>query len=201
MGRLRSWAVYNRKMRNFAFPIFLSCSLLISCGSNKGNVASAPSSNTSNAGIENSTNSGSGRTVPTPSNKLTKDDIAKLKWIEGTWQGMDGDKPFFERYKLEETTMIVETLKEDGKVDGEPGRFELANGEFGTGEGERRSAASEIGEEFVQFVPGIASKGNSYRFERKGPNVWHAILEWPAVDGKPARQKVYVMERFGPRSE
>ncbi|HXU08596.1 MAG TPA: hypothetical protein VN743_06335, partial [Blastocatellia bacterium] len=38
-----------------------------------------------------------------PSNKFTAADIAKLKWIEGTWRGMDGDKPFYERYKIEPT--------------------------------------------------------------------------------------------------
>ena len=33
-------------------------------------------------------------TQSTPSKKFTAADIAKLKWIEGTWRGMDGDKPF-----------------------------------------------------------------------------------------------------------
>jgi hypothetical protein len=28
----------------------------------------------------------------TPSNKFTAADVAKLKWIEGTWRGMDGDE-------------------------------------------------------------------------------------------------------------
>ena len=64
-------------------------------------------------------------TQSTPSNKFTAADVAKLKWIEGTWRGMDGDKPFYERYKIEETAMVVESLKADGSVDGEPGRFEL----------------------------------------------------------------------------
>ena len=36
--------------------------------------------------------------VATPRNNFTTADVAKLKWIEGTWRGMDGDKPFFERY-------------------------------------------------------------------------------------------------------
>ena len=36
----------------------------------------------------------------TQSNKFTAADIAKLKWIEGSWRGMDGDKPFYERYKV-----------------------------------------------------------------------------------------------------
>ena len=66
-----------------------------------------------------------------PSKKFTAADVAKLKWIEGTWRGMDGDKPFYERYKIEETAMVVETLKADGSVDGEPDRFELKDGEFG----------------------------------------------------------------------
>jgi hypothetical protein len=65
----------------------------------------------------------------TPSNKFTAADVAKLKWIEGAWQGMNGDEPFFERYKIEENAMVVETLKRDGSVDGEPERFELKDGE------------------------------------------------------------------------
>jgi hypothetical protein len=44
---------------------------------------------------------------------------------------MDGDKPFYERYKIEETALVVEGLKADGSLDGEPSRFELKNGEFG----------------------------------------------------------------------
>ena len=67
----------------------------------------------------------------TPSKKFTAADVAKLKWIEGTWRGMDGDKPFYERYKIEETAMVVETLNADGSVKGDPERFELKNGEFG----------------------------------------------------------------------
>src|SRR4030095_1571369 len=89
----------------------------------------------------------------TPSKKFTAADVAKLKWIEGTWRGMDGDKPFYERYKIEETAMVVETLKADGSVDGDPDRFELKDGEFGKDEGDKRSVASEITEDHIQFVP------------------------------------------------
>ena len=32
----------------------------------------------------------------TPSKKFTAADVAKLKWIEGTWRCMNGDKPFYE---------------------------------------------------------------------------------------------------------
>ena len=128
----------------------------------------------------------------TPFNKFTAADIAKLKWIEGTWQGMNGDEPFFERYKIEESAMIVETLKRDGSVDGPPERFELKNGEFGKGEGETRSVATEITDTSVQFVPAVQGKGNNFRFVKQADG-WEAILEWPATADKPARQKTYRM--------
>ena len=134
----------------------------------------------------------------TPSNKFTTADIAKLKWIEGTWKGMDGDKPFYERYKIEETAMVVESLKADGSVDGEPDRFELKDGEFGKGVGDQRSAASEITADHIQFVPAAPGKLNNFRFERQSNNTWRAVLEWPAKGDKPAGQKIYVMEPWKP---
>jgi len=131
---------------------------------------------------------------PTPSNKFTAIDIAKLKWIEGTWRGMDGEKPFYERYKIEKEALVVEGLNADGSVKGEPDRFELKNGEFGIGDGNNRSAASAITADYIQFVPASGSKMNRFRFERQSNGTWRAVLEWPAAPDKPARQKIYVME-------
>ena len=134
----------------------------------------------------------------TPSNKFTTADIAKLKWIEGTWKGMDGDKPFYERYKIEETAMVVESLKADGSPKGEPERFELRNGEFGKDEGDNRSVASAITADYVQFVPAVPGKGNSFRFEPQANGTWRAVLEWSAKPNRPAGQKIYVMEPWKP---
>jgi hypothetical protein len=113
---------------------------------------------------------------------------------------MDGDKPFYERYRIEATAMVVEGLKVDENAADDKSvqvestdRFELKDGEFGKGEGEKRSAASAIGDGFIQFVPAIAGRGNNFRFERQ-PHGWNAILEWPATADKPARQKIYKME-------
>ena len=132
--------------------------------------------------------------VATPSKNFTAADIAKLKWIEGSWRGMDGDKPFYERYKIEDSAMVVETLKEDGSADGPPERFELKNGEFGKGEGDKRSVASEITDSHVQFVPAGTGTRNSFRFEKQSDGTWIALLEWPAKDDKPAGKKIYKME-------
>ena len=183
-------------MKNFtALVVVLGSAFFSGCGGS-GNMTNAPGTNTSNVPSTNSANAAQQRTQPMPSNKFTKDDVAKLKWIEGSWKGMDGDNAFYERYKIDGDAMIVEELNADGSVNGPPGRYELKDGEFGKGEGDLRSAASEIGDVFVQFVPGRESKGNMYRFERKGPDSWQATLEWPATGDKPARQKIYVMERM-----
>ena len=137
-------------------------------------------------------------THSTPSKKFTADDVAKLKWIEGTWRCMNGDKPFYERYKIEETAMVVESLKADGSVDGKPERFELQDGEFGKDEGDQRSVASEITADYIQFVPAVGGKTNSFRFERQPNDTWRAVLDWPAKGDKPARQRIYIMEPWKP---
>ena len=136
------------------------------------------------------------RPAATPAKNLTAADIAKIKWLEGTWRGMDGDKPFFERYKFDGTTMIVQGIKEDLSPDGDPGQYELINGEFGKGEGDKRTAASEITDEYVQFVPAVPGKSNSYRFHRRPNGSWQAILEWQANDKRPAGNKIYSMEHW-----
>ena len=183
---------------------FLFASLACSSGEAQKNTNIAPSAATSP-----SANTPSGATEPKPvatsAKNFTAADIAKLKWIVGTWRGMDGDKPFYERYKLEGTNLIVEGLKEDGSLDGDPSRFELKNGEFGQGEGDKRSAASEITDTYVQFVPVAPASGkpgpgrrNSFRFARESETMWTATLEWPATADKPEQQKVYKMEPWTP---
>jgi len=130
-----------------------------------------------------------------PANNLTEADVSKLKWLEGTWKGMDDDKPFYERYRFEGTSMVVESLKDEKLEIEDADRFELVNGEFGKGEDEDRSAVSEITDNSVQFVPAVKGTGNSFRFERQDENSWKAILEWEAGDKRPAGRKVYVMQR------
>src|SRR5258708_39762864 len=47
----------------------------------------------------------------TPSKSFMAAYVAKLKWIEGTWRGMDSEKPVFERYWFDdETAMVAKTF-------------------------------------------------------------------------------------------
>src|SRR5829696_5196703 len=124
-------------MKRFVFFVLVFL-VGIGCSSTTGSTNNAAVANTT--GNVQNTNTGPAKPLPSPSNKFTAADIAQLKWIEGTWRGMDGDKPFYERYKLEGTTLIVDSLREDGSVDGELGKpFELKDGEFGKTEGPLRS--------------------------------------------------------------
>ena len=172
----------------FAVAVFLA----VSCSSSSNNPEPAHPAAAANA-------IPSVKPAATPSNKFTNADVAKLKWIEGTWRGMDGDKPFYERYKVEDGALITETLKEDGSVDEGPERFELKDGKFGKGEGDEGSAASEITDTYVQFVPTGTGSRNSFRFEKQSDGTWMAILEWTAKGDKPAGRKVYHMERWEPK--
>jgi hypothetical protein len=137
---------------------------------------------------------------PSPSPKLiTTSELAKLRWIEGTWRGTGGGvPPFFERYKFEnDSTLLAETLADETftKVS-EAGRFELKDGHFGKTEGESGSVAIALDDNSVTFAP-LGKSRNSFRFQRESENSWKAILNWTAKDGT-AKELTYLMERVSP---
>ncbi|MFN2492676.1 MAG: hypothetical protein ABR501_07330, partial [Pyrinomonadaceae bacterium] len=74
---------------------------------------------------------------PSPQAKrITPADLAKLRWIEGSWRGTgDVDKPFYERYRFEnESTLLVDSFPDEklATID-DTTRFELKDGQFGNG--------------------------------------------------------------------
>jgi hypothetical protein len=178
------------------------------------NVTNVPvNSNINTSANTNTTSPRADTTTPsaTPSNQITQADVAKLKWLEGTWRGMDGEKPFYERIRIDGTTMVVESFS-DGALEKltDTARFELKDGEFGNTVGESRSAASSITETSVQFVPDSVTrtdgtqapvKGNTFRFEKQNDGTWSAILDTPAAKDKPAGQKTYKMEPWKPAAK
>ena len=131
-------------------------------------------------------------------NKFTTADLQKLRWIEGTWRGTgDVDNPFFERYRFEGDSVLAvdgfadETLT---KIT-ETTRFELKDGEFGGGNEGSRWIAKIIDDRSVEFIPAVNVR-NSFKWERESKDVWKATIMLPANETKPARQRVYWMERI-----
>jgi hypothetical protein len=138
------------------------------------------------------------QTKSTPRTEFTTADLRKLRWLEGDWRGTGGDKPFFERYQFKgDSTLVTTSFGQDEtrtRVT-ETTTFELKDGQFANGGDDSRWAATSILDDSITFEP-IAKARNSFRFERVTPDSWRAILTWPASDGKPARQQIYLMERY-----
>ena len=139
---------------------------------------------------------------PSPSPKsITTNELAKLRWIEGTWRGTGIDQPpFYERYKFEnDSTLVVEGLADEtlSKVN-DTSRFELKDGHFGHSEGESGSVATALDDNSITFAP--VGKGNYFRFQRESENSWKAILNWTAKDGT-AKERIYHMERVSPKKQ
>jgi hypothetical protein len=143
-------------------------------------------------------NRGTSETTAPVQKKFSASDVAKLRWIEGTWRGSGVDQaPFFERYRFEgESTIAVDSFPDEKleKID-DTTLFQLKDGEFGGGSGGARWIASDIDDRGITFEP-VAKAKNSFRWERESPNAWKAILTWPASEDKPARERIYKMERI-----
>lgn len=126
--------------------------------------------------------------------KLSAADLAKLRWIEGTWRGSGVDQaPFFERYRFEnDTTLLVDSFPDEklDKVD-DTSRYELKDGQFGNG----NYVASGIDENGINFEPVPGKAKNSFRWERESADKWKATLKWKDASGT-AKERIYNMERI-----
>ena len=127
--------------------------------------------------------------------KLAAADLQKLKWIEGSWKGTGGNVPaFYERYRIEGTTLIVEGLEETRKVK-DTSRFELVNGELRSGTAANGSVAIILDDKGITFEFTQTNRG-SFRWQRESADVWKAILKWPASGNRTAGELIYRMERL-----
>ena len=127
--------------------------------------------------------------------KIAAADLAKLKWIEGSWKGTGGGVPtFYERYRLEGTTLIVEGLDEKRTVK-DTSKHELVNGEFRSGPADNGSVATILDDKGITFEFTRTNRG-SYRWERVNGDEWKAILKVPASGTRAAREVIYTMERW-----
>jgi hypothetical protein len=137
-----------------------------------------------------------GQAKPTPA-KVTAADLEKLRWIEGTWRGTGGEKPFFERYRFENATTLASDSFADEKLDKvtDTTLFELKDGEFGGGSEGSRWVVTAIDDNSITFAPVVKAR-NSFIWRRDSKDSWTAILSWPARGDKPAGEKTYKMERI-----
>lgn len=120
-------------------------------------------------------------------------DVAHLRWIEGTWRGSgDVETPFYERYRFENDSTLVENgLDSTLSAVQDTARFELRDGRFGNA----HWRATVLTPDSAVFVA-AADPARSFRWRRAARNAWTAVIGVPAQNGKPARVRIYHMERW-----
>ena len=120
-------------------------------------------------------------------------DVARLRWIEGTWRGTgDVEAPFYERYRFENDSTLVENgLDSTLTVAQDTARFDLRDGRFGNSHWQ----ATVLTADSVVFVA-ASDAARSFRWRRDGRDAWTAAIGIPAQNGKPAAQRIYHMERW-----
>ncbi|MEK7856031.1 MAG: hypothetical protein AAB288_08075 [Acidobacteriota bacterium] len=204
-----------KRNRTFAPAVLIAAVAMTGCsGSGPGNSENRPANNSPMAESPKPEGTASVGNSPTPAvnqtntappaQGFTEADLAKIKWLEGTWRGSYKTAEYFQRMTFKGSRILIETFT-DGtlKKKGPPATFELKNGELIHSTGEQRWKAISITDEAVQFVPADPPKPGedgkaSFKFERQPGNTWRAILETPETPTKPPLTKVYKMEPWSP---
>jgi hypothetical protein len=128
-----------------------------------------------------------------PGKGFTPADVAKLKWLQGSWHGTGAPKPFYNRYRVSATALDIEGFDDEAmtkKTDS--AHYELKDGMFLSPEGKDRFAASEITDDYIQFVT-LTGTSEAFRMERVGDGTVKAIVEGTGPDGNPYRLS-YILE-------
>ena len=185
------------KIHRISFTV-LGASLVFAAGACSDQKTSVPAANT-----RSNTQAASPPAAPeaqrsggrAPAQNLTVADIAKIKWLEGSYRGTGADKPFFNRYRFNGTTLNVQGFEDEAMTkQNDSAVYELKDGMFANPGGDTRFAASEITDDHIQFVS-LNGKTAAYRLERLPDGSVRATLNWTGPEGSP-ETKTYDMERM-----
>ncbi len=122
----------------------------------------------------------------------SKNDLNKLRWIQGKWKGMGGDKPFYEIYQLtNDSTLMITSYEWNGK-DSSNSSVDFVSWKdnayyLGKNQNWKVSAITNTA---IKMLPVKASNDITWQF--KDSQNWDAIL----VSNKGT--KTYNMQRFDP---
>lgn len=139
-----------------------------------------------------------------PGAQLGRDDVARLRWIEGDWRGVGAagteQAPFFERYSFpDDTTLLVETFEDSTWADvSRTQRYTLAHGRFGNAGAGERWVATHVDSVSAEFAP-VARTSTYFRWVREPgtgsrPEAWGASIWWDDASGTRQRRN-YLMTR------
>lgn len=135
---------------------------------------------------------------------LTAADVARLRWLEGTWRGTGETQtqaPFYEEYRFaDDSTLISRTYADSTftKVT-DSSRYELRGRRMAsTGSGRRWHVTKLPPDSSVTFHA-IEGPGNSFTWTPVDANHWTAVLVNPPREPGGAGQTItYAMTRWSP---
>lgn len=129
--------------------------------------------------------------------RVTPEQFARLRWLEGTWQGRGADQPpFYERYRLaDDSTMLMESFEDStlARVTSSS-RVELRGGQLSNVGDGARWVATQLDAGRVTFAP-VEGARNTFIWRRTSADAWTATLSWP-VQPQGHRERVYQMARL-----
>jgi hypothetical protein len=120
----------------------------------------------------------------------SKNDLQKLKWIEGSWKGMYNNQPFFEIYKLtDDSTLEVTSYDWNGKDSSNTSRTYVR----------WIDSSYYFGEQMNWKVVSITDRQITMKRNYKASNdiIWkfYDANSWDAILEKPKGEEHYHMER------
>jgi hypothetical protein len=125
-------------------------------------------------------------------------DLAKVKWLEGSWAGTaDGERSIYQRFKFVDDSTVEITYYRDDKF-GQPsgnGRLYLSVGRIYHSFGSNRWVATRIGDEGLYLVPQSTARSN-FSWTYVSPDAWTFTMR-SGVGGRE-HVTVYSMKRISP---
>jgi hypothetical protein len=127
----------------------------------------------------------------------TAADFAKLRWLDGRWQGrMADDKKFYEQYRFADDTTIVMHAFADSMFTqpNDSSRITLRGGTVASQGATMRWVAERLDTLGVEFAPDSGAT-NYFSWSKESPNSWTATVRWMDREGKSQRV-VYALQRL-----
>lgn len=125
------------------------------------------------------------------SQDISRNDLKKISWIEGSWKGLDGDTPFYEIYRMaNDSTLEIISYEWNGTDSTRSSRTLLRWNKDAFYLGDRMNwKATKLDKGSIFMIP-VRNASNEILWEFKNRNLWDATI-------KTAKStKVYHMERI-----
>ncbi len=136
---------------------------------------------------------GQTNTDQSKSGSYSKEDLKKIKWIEGKWRGMHNNKPFYEIYQMENDSTLKITSYEWNGRDSANTSYDYVywrDGAYYFGK-EQNWKVLSISDSEVRMLPNYKAN-NDIIWRYNNNNAWVALL----TSNKGTTR--YDMEKFDP---